>query len=140
MKIFLGGTCSGWKWRDQFQKMLNCDYYNPIVKNWSEEDRLREVKERAESDYVVYGITNGIKGVYSIAEVVDDSHKRPDKVIFLNLYQEQKNKESRQMAHSLKAVENLLKENGIRVYSGENALSKAADFLNKMDGIKRGEI
>ena len=45
MKVFLGGTCSGWKWRDQLQKMLDCDYYNPIVKNWSEEDRLREVKE-----------------------------------------------------------------------------------------------
>ncbi len=47
-------------------------------------------RKREESDYVLYGITNGIKGVYSIAEVVDDSHKRPDKVIFLNLYQEQK--------------------------------------------------
>lgn len=32
MKVFLGGTCSGWKWRDQLQKMLDCDYYNPIVK------------------------------------------------------------------------------------------------------------
>lgn len=29
MKVFLGGTCSGWKWRDQLQKMLDCDYYNP---------------------------------------------------------------------------------------------------------------
>lgn len=28
MKVFLGGTCSGWKWRNKFQKMLKCDYYN----------------------------------------------------------------------------------------------------------------
>lgn len=136
MKVFLGGTCSGWKWRDEFQKMLDCDYYNPIVKNWSEEDRLREVKEREESDYVLYGITNGIKGVYSIAEVVDDSHKRPDKVIFLNLYQEQENEESKQMSHSLKAVENLLKENGIRVYSGERALHDVAEFLNAENELR----
>lgn len=136
MKVFLGGTCSGWKWRDQLQKMLDCDYYNPIVKNWSEEDRLREVKEREESDYVLYDITNGIKGVYSIAEVVDDSHKRPDKVIFLNLYQEQKNKESKQMSHSLKAVENLLKENRIKVYSGVHAMQDVADFLNLMNKRK----
>lgn len=67
MKVFLGGTCAGWKWRDELQ----------LVKNWSEEDRLREVHERETSDYVLYGITNGIKGVYSIAEVVDDSNKRP---------------------------------------------------------------
>ena len=65
MKVFLGGTCAGWKWRDELQPLLKCDYYNPIVKNWSEEDRLREVHERETSDYVLYGITNGIKGVYS---------------------------------------------------------------------------
>lgn len=133
MKVFLGGTCSGWKWRDEFQKMLKCDYYNPIVKNWGEEDRLREVKERKESDYAVYGITNGIKGVYSIAEVVDDSHKRPEKVIFIKLYEEKGSKECKQMGRSIKAVENLLKENGIRVYSGNNALKEAADFINSMN-------
>ncbi|MEQ2944912.1 hypothetical protein [Anaerostipes hadrus] len=133
MKVFLGGTCSGWKWRDEFQKMLKCDYYNPIVKDWGEEDRLREVKERKESDYAVYGITNGIKGVYSIAEVVDDSHKRPEKVIFINLYEEKGSKECKQMGRSIKAVENLLKENGIRVYSGNNALKEAADFINSMN-------
>ena len=31
MKVFLGGTCSGWKWRNKFQKMLKCDYYNPMT-------------------------------------------------------------------------------------------------------------
>ena len=51
MKVFLGGTCAGWKWRDELQPLLKCDYYNPIVKNWSEEDRLREVHERETSQY-----------------------------------------------------------------------------------------
>lgn len=32
MKVFLGGTCAGWKWRDELQPLLKCDYYNPIVK------------------------------------------------------------------------------------------------------------
>lgn len=49
MKVFLGGTCAGWKWRDELQPLLKCDYYNPIVKNWNEEDRLREVHERETS-------------------------------------------------------------------------------------------
>lgn len=31
MKVFLGGTCSGWKWRDELQPLLECDYYNSIV-------------------------------------------------------------------------------------------------------------
>lgn len=132
MKVFLGGTCAGWKWRDELQPLLKCDYYNPIVKNWSEEDRLREVHERETSDYVLYGITNGIKGVYSIAEVVDDSNKRPEKTIFLNLYKTyERSGESKQMAHSLKAVENMLKANGVVVFSGEKALLEVADYLNK---------
>lgn len=131
MKVFLGGTCAGWKWRNELQSLLDCDCYNPIVENWSEKDRLREVRERETSDYVLYGITNGIKGVYSIAEVVDDSNKRPEKTIFLNLYKTwERSKDSRQMEHSLKAVENLLKENGVKVFSGKNALNEVAEYLN----------
>lgn len=132
MKVFLGSTCSGWKWRDELSPLLECDYYNPIVKNWSEKDRLREVHERETSDFVLYGITNGIKGIYSIAEVVDDSNKRPEKTIFVNLYDiYDKNNSSRQMMHSLKAVEKLLKSNGVTVFSGKDALAKVAKYLNE---------
>lgn len=127
MKVFLGGTCAGWKWRNELQPLLKCDYYNPIVENWSEEDRLREVHERETSDYVLYGITNGIKGVYSIAEVVDDSNKRPEKTLFLNLYKEDERSFTKQMRHSLKAVENLLKSNGVKVF---NSIEEVSEFLN----------
>lgn len=123
MKVFLGGTCSGRNWRDELIPLLKCEYYNPIVKNWSEEDRIKEVYERKTSDYVLYAITNDIKGVYSIAEVVDDSNKRPEKTLFVNLYEGDK-----QMEHSLKATENLLKENGVRIF---NNLKDVADFLNE---------
>lgn len=128
MKVFLGGTCSGWKWRNELQSLLKCDFYNPIVKNWSEKDRLREVHERETSDYVLYGITNGIKGVYSIAEVVDDSNKRPEKTLFLNLYKEDDRQFTKQMSHSLKAVENLLKENGVKCF---DTIESVAEFLNR---------
>ena len=129
MKVFLGGTCSGYKWRDKLIPLLKCDYYNPIVKNWSESDRLREVNERKTSDFVLYTITNGIKGVYSIAEVVDDSNKRPEKTIFLNLYQEKENDRlTKQMSHSLKAVENLLRNNGVKIF---NSIDDVANYLNE---------
>lgn len=129
MKVFLGGTCSGYKWRDKLIPLLKCDYYNPIVKNWSESDRLREVNERKTSDFVLYTITNGIKGVYSIAEVVDDSNKRPEKTIFLNLYQEKENDRlTSQMSHSLKAVENLLRNNGVKIF---NSIEDVAKYLNE---------
>lgn len=133
MKVFLGGTCAGWKWRDELQPLLKCDYYNPIVVNWSEEDRLREVHERETADFVLYGITNGIKGVYSIAEVVDDSNKRPEKTIFLNLYEADDRAFTKQMTHSLTAVENLLRENGVKVFTGTDGIKQAAEFLNNQN-------
>lgn len=123
MKVFLGGTCSGYKWRDDLIPMLKCDYYNPIVKNWSEEDRLREVHERETADYVLYVITSGMKGVYSIAEIIDDSNKRPEKTIVCVLY----DNIDKQMSRSLQATLNLAKSNGATVL---NSLEDVASFLN----------
>lgn len=132
MKVFLGGTCAGWKWRDKLIPMLKCDYYNPVVKNWCEEDRVREVQERETADYVLYVITSGMKGVYSIAEVVDDSNKRPEKTLFCNLYMDKELAQNltgyrKQMAHSLAATENLLKSNGVEVF---HTLEAVAAYLN----------
>lgn len=129
MKVFLGGTCSGYRWRDQLIPMLKCNYYNPIVKNWSEEDRLREVRERETSDYVLYVITSGMKGVYSIAEIIDDSNKRPEKTIVCVLY----NGIEPKMSHSLRAVVNLAKSNGATIC---DSLNDVAAFLNKRGGEK----
>lgn len=126
MKVFLGGTCSGYKWRDDLIPMLNCDYYNPIVKNWSEEDRLREVHERETADYVLYVITSGMKGVYSIAEIIDDSNKRPEKTIVCVLY----DNIDEQMSRSLQATLNLAKSNGVTVL---NSLEDVASFLNEVN-------
>lgn len=123
MKVFLGGTCAGYKWRNYVMPKLKCDYYNPIVKNWQESDRLREVHERETSDYVLYVITSGLKGVYSIAEVIDDSNKRPEKTLLCMLHDGFDN----QMSHSLKAVENLAKDNGVTVFE---SLDEVIDFLN----------
>lgn len=123
MKVFLGGTCSGYKWRNDLQPLLKCEYYNPIVKNWSESDRLREVHERETSDFVLYTITNGIKGVYSIAEVVDDSNKRPEKTIFCIL----DNGMNKQLKHSLNAVQKLLESNGVACF---NSLKDVAEYIN----------
>ena len=127
MKVFLGGTCSGYKWRNDLIPKLKCKYYNPIVKNWSEEDRLREVRERETSDFVLYVITSGMKGVYSIAEIIDDSNKRPEKTIVCVLY----DGIERKMAHSLRAVLNLAESNGAKICE---SLDDVAEFLNSKVG------
>ena len=78
---------------------------------------------REHDDLILYVITSGLKGVYSIAEVVDDSNKRPDKVIFCVLEDEF----DRQMKHSLLATMNLVRDNGCYVCS---SLFEVAQYIN----------
>jgi hypothetical protein len=85
-KVFLGGTCNNSKWREQLvipQLEVNkIDYFNPVVENWTDEAWMKEIFERENCDYCLYFITPKMTGVYSIAEVIDDSNKRPEKTIF----------------------------------------------------------
>ena len=55
---------------------------NPVVPDWTEAHKIIERKQREECDTCLYVITPRMAGVYSIAEAVDDSNKRPDKTVF----------------------------------------------------------
>ena len=99
-RVFLGGTCNGSTWRDDMIKMLTSDYFNPVVENWTEVCMDQEIWEREHCDVVLYTITPKMTGVYSIAEVVDDSNKRPGKTVLILL---QKDTDKGQW-RSLKAV------------------------------------
>ena len=81
-KVFLGGTTNETDWRDNLIPMLNIDYFNPVVKDWNEKAQAEEIKQRKECDYVLYVITPKMLGVFAIAEVTDDSNKRPSKTVF----------------------------------------------------------
>jgi len=88
MKVFLGGTCNNSTWREELKPMLDIDYFDPVVKDWTPECMAEEIKQREECDFCLYVITPKMMGVYSIAEVVDDSNKRPGKTIFCFLERE----------------------------------------------------
>ena len=83
-KVFLGGwgTCTESQWRDTLIPLLKIDYFNPVVDDWTEECMAEERRQRKECDFCLYVITPLMTGVYSIAEVIDDSNKRPNKTIF----------------------------------------------------------
>ena len=81
-KVFLGGTCNNSTWRDSLTPRLTIDVFNPVVSDWNEEAYQQELHEREMCDYCLYIITPLMTGAYSIAEVVDDSNKRPEKTVF----------------------------------------------------------
>lgn len=61
---------------------MKIDYFNPVVEDWTEECMAEERRQRKECDFCLYVITPLMTGVYSIAEVIDDSNKRPNKTVF----------------------------------------------------------
>ena len=84
-KVFLGGTCNESKWREAIIAFLKIKYFNPVVEDWTPSCQEEEIKQRDTCDYCLYVLTPRMKGVYSIAEVIDDSNKRPGKTIFCYL-------------------------------------------------------
>ena len=133
MKVFLGGTCAGSKWRDELIPMLKIDSYNPVVPDWNEECKAKERLERETSDFVLYTITPKIHGVYSIAEVIDDSNKRPEKTMLCVLATDDGMYYDRQMAYSLREVGRMVERNGGKYFI---ELEQVANCLNAQGGLE----
>ena len=126
-KVFLGGTCNNSGWRDILIPLLSIDYFNPVVEDWTTECQKEEIKQRAECDYCLYVITPEMTGVYSIAEVVDDSNKKPNKTIFCVSTSINGEIFTKAQLKSLDAVGNLILGNGGKYF---RSLSAVALHLN----------
>lgn len=126
-KVFLGGTTNNSNWRDELIEKLKIDYFNPVVKEWNEKAQAEEIKERKNCDYVLYVITPKMEGVYSIAEVIDDSNKRPEKTIFGYLLDDDGKEFTKHQIKSLDMVANMVKENGGKCFK---TLDEISDYLN----------
>lgn len=112
MKIFLGGTVNHSKWRETLIPLLKIAYFNPVVPIWDEAAYQRELHERATCDFILYVITPKATGFYSIAELIDDSNKRPQKTIFVLLEEDEGEKFSPHQMKSLKKTGTMVVDNG----------------------------
>lgn len=136
MKVFLGGTCNESNWREALMPkmdVIHCDYFNPVVKDWNEAAKKRELKERKICDFCLYTITPRMKGVYSIAEVIDDSNKRPKKTLFcVSKYDKDDNGKlisfDEQELNSLNEVGHMVERNGGKYFT---SLQEIIDFLDE---------
>lgn len=126
-KVFLGGTCGDTNWRERLIEMLSIDYFNPVVDDWNEEAYQNELREREICDYCLYVITPAMKGIYSIAEVVDDSNKRPEKTIYCFLEEENGKKFEEGIKRGLDRVGRMVERNGGNYF---RSLQEVAFFLN----------
>lgn len=130
-KVFLGGTCNNSTWREELIKLLKIDYFNPVVDDWTEECYQEELRQRILCDYCLYVITPLMTGTYSIAEVVDDSNKRPEKTIFCVLKEDvlkgNKIEFDNGSLKSLMKVSEMIMKNGGKFFTD---LKSVSEFLN----------
>jgi len=94
MKIFLGGTVGSIDWRKPLMKLFDkygIDYFDPVLpegEDWTEESRINEETQKKTCNIHLYVITPEMKGIYSIAEIVQSSNDRYNDTIvcFLDNY------------------------------------------------------
>lgn len=127
MKVFLGGTCNESSWRDELISMLQIDYFDPVVDDWTPECQTEELRQRELCDFCLYTITPRMTGVYAIAEVVDDSNKRPEKTVFCVLAADGELAFTPGQLRSLDAVARMVERNGSKAF---RSLKECADYLN----------
>jgi len=128
MKVFLGGTCNESEWRSQISPMLKIDYFDPVVDDWTPDCMAEEIRQRESCDFCLYTITPKMTGTYAIAEVVDDSNKRPEKTILILLLSDGDDEFSDAQWKSLAAVARMVKKNGGQVFY---SLRHAATYTNE---------
>lgn len=133
MKVFLGGTCNGSTWRNKFIELLDdsVEYFNPVVDNWNTEAQEKEYIEKQSSDFRLYVITPAMTGVFSIAEVVDDSNKCPNRTLLCVLSEEDDGKVFEDsLRNSIYAVEKMVAANGINIFPSLESIAKYINGIN----------
>ena len=129
MKVFLGGTCNGSHWRDELIQGLRLDWFDPVVEHWTPDCRAEEIRQREQCDFCLYVITPKMRGFFSIAEVVEDSIRRPAKTLFCVLMHDGDTSFTRFQQRSLLAVGDMVQRNtGRPVFTD---LASLRDWLNQ---------
>jgi len=76
-KVFLGGTCNESTWRATLKPLLQVDFFDPVVEDWTEKCQKIEMEEKEHKCNIhLYVITSLMTGIFSIAEAVDSVHTK----------------------------------------------------------------
>lgn len=131
-KVFLGGTCGNTTWRDTIIPKLKIQYFNPVVEDWTYDCIAEEYRQKNElCDIHLYVITPQLKGVFSIAELIQSSLTK-GKITVLYIMNKDKDENStwsKEMKSSLSEVSNLAKSDGAIICT---SLTNVVETLNNL--------
>lgn len=75
-KVFLGGTTAGPDWRPEIIPYLSVPFFNPVVPDWNTEVQAEEERQKQKCGISLYVLTPFMTGVFSIAEIMEDTMER----------------------------------------------------------------
>ena len=82
-KIFLGGTCAETTWRNKLKDVIQVDFFDPVVEDWTQDCiEIENDQKNNKCNIHLFVITSDMEGVYSIAEAVQSSMTDSKIVIF----------------------------------------------------------
>ncbi len=81
--VFLGGTSTGYDWRKDLIGLLNVNFFNPLVDDWTEEDAKKENIAKGEATMQAYCITPHAIGSYSVAELTASAILNGERTVVL---------------------------------------------------------
>lgn len=129
-KVFLGGTCADTTWRKELELSLQVDSFNPVVEDWTPEcQEYERLQKNLHCNIHLYVITSEMKGVFSIAEIIDSSHQKDKRTILHVLPSGFKHGQLK----SLEAVCDMVNANGGIAYI-DSELNRTARVINSAFG------
>lgn len=131
-KVFLGGTCRGFDWRQLIIPKLSIPYFNPKVADgeWSDDLFQVELEERSQlCSHMLYVITPASKGFYAIAELTEDSIKRPQQTLVCFLMETPDGAFDEDQKRSIEKTIQMLKTYHNNIYDNLDDVVKALNYL-----------
>ena len=123
-KVFLGGTCADSKWREELIPVIQVSFFNPVVEDWTPEDKaIEDAEKEANCNVHLYVITKP-QSIYSIAEVVDSTHM--GKLVVLHIVPNEF--DEHQLKHMMAIADLVIKRGGIAYCDAD--ISRTARVIN----------
>lgn len=130
--VFLGGTCNESTWRDTLVVGLNCSYFNPVVQNWTEDDKEKENQIKESADYNLFVFTPLHTGFFSFVEAAISAVKSPSRTILCVIPVDNGKSFDEGQARSIEAMVGELDKEGIKVF---NNLDDVRSYLNGKEPV-----
>lgn len=125
--VFLGGTCNESTWRDKLIEGLEISYFNPVVQDWTKDDKEKEDQIKDSADYNLFVFTPKHTGFFSFVEATLLAVKSSSRTILCVLQDDDGATFDESTKRSVDETLSTLKEEGIKVF---DSLDNVRTYLN----------